>query len=116
MREINPSNHFLSSLAKLKQCGKCTGWMYEAQVNGWRVRVEPNPLNLADEIGMRLAKRKIYQTIVKGIDFELMARSAWHITKGDSKSVVLAEHDCRWPTIFEPAPLYLTAKSKEPNF
>jgi len=116
MRNFNPSDYFINSSAKLIQCPKCTGWIYEATVNGWRVRVEPTPLNLSDEIAWRLSNRQIYQTVGTMADFNLEPRKLWHITKGDKRSLVLGSHDCDFPTIFEPEPLFAPKLSKEPNF
>jgi len=116
LKNLNPSDHFINSTAKLIQCPKCKGWIYECQVNGWRTRVEPTPLNLSDEIAWRLASRKIYQTIQKGSDFELEPRTLWQVTKGDPKAIVLGSHDCKFPTIFEPEPLFAPTSQKEPNF
>jgi len=116
MKEFNQSQHFINSIAKLRQCPKCTGWIYECHVNGWRVRVEPTQLNLSDEIAWRLSSRKIYQTIRKGSDFELEQRNLWQMTKGDPKAIVLGSHDCKFSTIFEPEPLFASKPLKEPNF
>ena len=108
--------HFINSPAELTQCRKCTGWIYQCYINGWKIKVEPTPLNFETEISLRMEGRRIYQTLKFGTDFELENRTLWHITNAHRLTKVLPEHSCKTPTIFEPAPLYETAKSKEPNF
>jgi hypothetical protein len=115
MTKSNPSDHFINSPAKLTQCPICKGWIYECHVHGWRVRVEPTPLNLSDEVALRLANRKIYQTFGITKNFELMPRKAWQILH-DSGATVFGSHDCDFPTLFEPAPLFERPQAKEPNF
>jgi len=112
----NTFNHFINSPAELIQCRKCTGWIYQCHVNGWQITVDPIALNFETEISLRMEGRRIYQTLKFGTDFELENRTLWHITNAHRLAKVLAEHSCKTPTIFEPAPLYETAKSKEPNF
>jgi hypothetical protein len=89
----------------LSQCPKCKGWIYECHVNGWRTRVEPNPLNFAEELAMRLEGRRVFQTL-EITNPTLIHRNAWHIAKSDSEAKVFASHSCQTPTYFEPAPLH----------
>jgi hypothetical protein len=110
------TQHFLTDNAKLTQCARCKGWIYESHLFGFLRKVEPNPLNFVDEMKMRLAGRKVFGTVRKGEDFELNYRTAWHIAKDDPNSFTLVAHDCRFPTYFEPAPLYAQPTPKEPNF
>lgn len=112
----NPRDHLISSLAKLKQCGRCKGWIYVAHIHGWEKKVEPTPLNIEEEIAYRLTGVKIYQTMPIGSQFELMERTAWQITHADPRSKALAEHDCSTPTLFEPAPIYSKPTLKETEF
>ena len=96
---------FINSLPESKQCPICKGWIYECHVNGWRTRIEPNPLNFATEVAMRIEGRKIFQTL--GItEPTLVARTLWHINQDDPRSKVFASHSCQTPEIFEPAPIY----------
>ena len=97
------SDAFINSPLVPKQCSRCTGWIYECHINGWKTKVEPNPLNLAEELAMRLEGRKIFQT-VETFKPTLTARIAWHIEKSDSKAKVFASHSCSTPTYFEPSP------------
>jgi len=83
-------------------------------VNGFRTRVEPNPLNVESEIAMRIEGRRIYQSFSKN-SLDLIDRKTWHILNSAS-SLVFASHDCKTPTYFEPEPLFETPKSKEPQF
>jgi hypothetical protein len=108
--------YFITTISKLIQCGKCTGWIYTAHLNGWQRKVDPNPLDLKSELEARVANRKIYQTRQIGVEFELENRTLWQIENPEPWIKVLAEHSCQTPTIFEPAPLYEPFKSKEPNF
>ena len=94
---------FISSPLNLTQCGKCKGWIYECHVNGWRRKVEPTPLNFAEELAMRVEGRTIFQTLGTAEPI-LVTRTAWHIAQvGETK--VLPEHSCQTPALFEPAPL-----------
>ena len=106
----------INSIAKLIQCRRCTGWIYEAHIHGWKFKVDPDPLDFETEIAARIAGRKIFQTLPVGIDFELDHRSLWHITNPSPRAKVLVEHDCTMPTIFQPSPLYEFSQPKEPNF
>jgi hypothetical protein len=108
------SKSFINSLATLSQCPICTGWIFEGMVNGFRTRVEPNPLNVESEIAMRIEGRRIYQSLSKN-SLNLIDRKTWHILNSAS-SLVFASHDCKTPTYFEPEPLFETPKSKEPQF
>jgi len=83
-------------------------------VNGFRTRVEPNPLNVESEIAIRIEGRRIYQSLSKN-SLDLIDRKTWHILNSDN-SLVFASHDCKTPTYFEPEPLFETPKSKEPQF
>lgn len=99
------SEIFVNSKLTSSQCAKCKGWIYECHVDGWRTYLEPNPLNFAEELAMRVEGRRIFQTI--GI-FEptLQPRKLWHINNPSPRSKVLASHSCQTPAIFEPAPLF----------
>ena len=94
------------------QCPKCKGWILECHVNGWRTRVEPNPLNLEEELRASLAGRTIFQTLGT-TDVTLVPRTLWHIRKDDPRAKVLASHDCKTPTYFEPEPLFPTIARTE---
>jgi hypothetical protein len=109
------SKTFINSLATLSQCPICKGWIYEGIVNAFRTRVEPTPLNFESEIEMRIEGRKIYQSISK-VSLDLIDRKTWHIQNSSSDALVFASHSCKTPTYFEPEPLFIQAKSKEPNF
>jgi hypothetical protein len=95
---------FISSPLNLTQCRKCKGWIYECHVNGWRTRVEPNPLNLHQELAMRIEGRAIFQTLGTAEPI-LVKRTAGHIAQV-RQTKVLPEHSCQTPAIFEPAPLF----------
>ena len=110
------TQYFLTDLVKLTQCLRCKGWIYEGHLFGFLTRVEPNRLNLVDELAMRLAGRRVYGSSRIGSDFELTKRTAWHIAKNEADSFALVAHDCRFSTYFEPEPLYPKTTSKEPQF
>ena len=110
------TQHFLTDLAKLTQCARCKGWIYEGHLYGFLRRVEPMRLNFADEMKVRFEGRKVFGTVRKGNDFELNYRTAWHIAKDDENSFALVAHDCRFPTQSQPEPLYPPTIAKEPNF
>jgi len=96
---------FINSQPTSSQCRKCSGWVLEAHVNGWRTRVEPNPLNLESELAASIQGREIFQTLGT-VQVILVKRTIWHIRKDDPKTKVLASHDCSTPTYFEPEPLF----------
>jgi len=98
------SDAFINSPLVPKQCSRCTGWIYECHINGWKTKVEPNPLNFQEELAMRLEGRRIFQT-VEITNSTLMPRTAWHIERSDSRAKVFATHSCKTPTYFEPSPL-----------
>lgn len=87
--------HLISTPAKPGQCPRCQKGIWVATVSGFIVKADPRPLEIREEILLRLAKPKvkIYQTFGT-IAFELQKRTSWHITKADPKVKVLAEHDC----------------------
>ena len=99
------SEAFANSKLELKTCAKCKGWIYECHVDGWRTYLEPNPLNFAEELAMRVEGRRIFQTI--GItEPTLQPRKLWHINNPNPRAKVLASHSCQTPALFEPAPLF----------
>ena len=99
------SESFINSPLTLSQCTKCKGWIYECHVNGFRTRVEPTPLNLGEELKMRIEGRRIFQTLGT-VDPILVKRTDAHIAKVDERAKVLAVHSCKSPTYFEPEPLF----------
>ena len=115
-RNLNPSDFLINSIAKLTLCKICKGWIYEAQLYGFKTKVEPTPLNSSEEVIHRLEGRRVFQTLRKGYDWELSERTAWHITKGDPTAVVLPEHSCKTPVIFEPTPIFPMPVSKGIEF
>jgi hypothetical protein len=105
---------FISSPLNLTQCRRCKGWIYECHVGGWRRRVEPIPLNFAEELAMRIEGRTIFQTLGRAEPI-LVTRTAWHIAQvGETR--VLPEHSCQTPALFEPAPLFEKPTTKEMRF
>jgi hypothetical protein len=108
--------HFLTDIAKLTQCARCKGWIYQGHLYGFLRRVEPIRLNFADEMKVRFEGRKVFGTVRIGNEFQLNYRTAWHIARDEEDSFALVAHDCRFPTYFEPEPLYSTPTPKEPNF
>ena len=106
---------FISTPIAITQHRPCQGWVFEAHVGGWRTRVEPTPLNFVEELKMRMEGRKVYQ-ILGVAEPMLIERSAWHIARMTGSTIVLAEHSCRTPEIFEPSPLYEKPTMKEPRF
>ena len=106
------SDYFISTFPTLKECAKCKGWILECFINGFETRLEPTPLNLGDELKMRIEGRRIYQTF--GIvDPILVKRTDWHIANVDDRAKVLAVHSCKTPTYFEPEPLFETRATTE---
>jgi len=88
------SQHLINSKAKSEVCLRCNRDIWVATVNGFRVKVEPTRLNSSEEVVLRMAGNRIFQTLRIGTQFELQLRTAWHITKGDPNAIALAEHDC----------------------
>jgi len=115
-RKTTPSDHLINSLQKLTQCPVCKGWIYEMHLGGFRTRVEPTRLNFVEEVIHRLEGRKIYETVRRGYDFEIVERTLWHIKRSDPKAVVLPSHSCLYPMIFEPEPIYEIPTPKESEF
>lgn len=89
------SEFLVTTKTKRTNCSRCNSALWEGVVNGFTVKVDPIPLDASAEIMLRLEGVEIYQTFrVAGDSFELQKRSAWHITKGDSRAVALAAHGC----------------------
>jgi len=97
--------HFISTVPKLTQCPICKGWILECHVDGFRRRLEPNPLNFAEELKMRMKGRSIFQSIGQ-VEPTMVIRSLWHINDADPLTKVFPSHDCSTPEIFEPMPLF----------
>ena len=76
-------------------CPKCFKNIWEGQYLGFRVRVEPNPLDLTREVIARILGRKIFQTERQIYTFTLKLRHLRHILANDESTKVLAEHDCQ---------------------
>lgn len=92
---VSGHQHLVSTRAKPSECGRCHRGIWVGLVNGFEFKVDPTPLEPRDEIMIRLQspKTRIFQTF-GGVGFELQHRTAWHITKGDPRVKVLAQHDC----------------------
>mgnify|MGYP006266483081 CR=1 FL=1 len=106
---------FISTPIRITQHRPCRGWVFEAHVGGWLTRVEPIGLNFGQELKMRLEGRKMYQ-ILGTAEPILVERSAWHIARVTGTTIVLPEHRCSTPEMFEPATLYEKPILKEPKF
>jgi hypothetical protein len=103
---------FISTRPFPKLCLRCKGWILECFIDGFETRLEPTPLNLAEELKFRIEGRRIFQTlgIVEPI---LVKRTDWHIANVDDRAKVLAVHSCKTPTYFEPSPLFETIVKSE---
>lgn len=66
--------------------------MWEAYLHGFLVRVEPERLNLEDEVRERMAGNRIFQTLRVGQQFELKLRTVADIRQGEA--IALVEHSC----------------------
>ena len=93
--KLSRNRVLICTVAEATTCAKCQSAVWVAMVNGFKVAVDPTPLDVTAEIMLRLEGVRIYQTCsVVGSQFELQRRDAWHITKGDAKAIALADHDC----------------------
>lgn len=106
------SESFISTFPTLKECAKCKGWILECFINGFETKLEPTPLNFAEELKMRIEGRRIYQTFGT-VDPILVKRTESHIAKADERAKVLAVHSCKTPIYFEPAPLFEVSTKSE---
>ena len=86
-------------------CARCKGWILVCLIFGFETKVEPNPLNLKEEVTARLEGRRIYQTFGT-VETTLIKRTLWHIAQPNPHAKVLVAHDCKRPTYFEPEPLF----------
>ena len=106
------SESFISTRPVPKLCARCKGWILECFIDGFETRLEPTPLNLGEELKMRIEGRRIFQTLGT-VDPILVKRTDSHIAKVDERAKVLAVHSCKSPTYFEPEPLFeIHAKSE----
>lgn len=103
---------FISTRPVPKLCARCKGWILECFIDGFETKLEPTPLNLGEELKMRIEGRRIYQTLGT-VDSILVKRTDSHIAKVDERAKVLAVHSCKTPTYFEPSPLFETAIQSE---
>jgi len=102
------SESFISTRPVPKLCARCKGWILECFIDGFETKLEPTPLNFAEELKMRIEGRRIYQTFGT-VEPILVKRTGAHIAKADERAKVLAVHSCKTPTYFEPSPLFETA-------
>jgi len=103
---------FISTRPVPKLCARCKGWILECFIDGFETKLEPTPLNLSEELKMRIEGRRIFQTLGT-VDPILVKRTDAHIAKVDERAKVLAVHSCKSPTYFEPSPLFETATQSE---
>ena len=108
----NPNAHFISTFPTLKECARCKGWILECFIDGFETKLEPTPLNFAEELKFRVEGRRIYQTLGT-VDPILVKRTDSHIAKSDPRAKVLAVHSCKTPTYFEPSSLFEIPKTSE---
>ena len=106
------SESFISTRPVPKLCARCKGWILECFIDGFETRLEPTPLNLGEELKMRIEGRRIFQTLGT-VDPILVKRTDSHIAKVDERAKVLAVHSCKTPTYFEPSPLFEIAIQSE---
>jgi hypothetical protein len=106
------SESFISTRPVPKLCARCKGWILECFIDGFETKLEPTPLNLGEELKMRIEGRRIYQTLGT-VDPILVKRTDSHIAKVDERAKVLAVHSCKTPTYFEPSPLFEIAIQSE---
>ena len=106
------SESFISTRPVPKLCARCKGWILECFIDGFETRLEPTPLNLGEELKMRIEGRRIFQTLGT-VDPILVKRTDSHIAKVDERAKVLAVHNCKTPTYFEPEPLFETHAKSE---
>ena len=99
------SEYLISTPPRPELCMRCKGWILLCYVFGFETKVEPNPLNLAEEVKARMEGRMVFQTFGT-VEPVLIRRHLWHIAKSDSRTKVLVAHDCNRPTYFEPSPLF----------
>jgi hypothetical protein len=102
----------ISTFPNLKECARCKGWILECFINGFETKLEPTPLNFAEELKMRIEGRRIYQTFGT-VDPILVKRTEAEIAKADPRAKVLASHSCKTPRYFEPEPLFETATQSD---
>lgn len=88
---------FISTPAIPDICRKCLSSIWVAMVDGFRVKVEPTPINLETELKLRAKGVRIYQARKVVFQFELLNRHSWHIKNSDGSEIVLPAHDCKNP-------------------
>ena len=113
---VSRNRYLICTDAEATTCAKCRSAVWVAMVDGFRVEVDPTPLDATAEIFLRMQGVRIYQTCaVVGRRFQLQKRTAWHITKGDAKAVALAGHDCA-RGVAEIVEIFPELKPKEADF
>jgi hypothetical protein len=93
-RRPNPDQFLISTKMDPNICGRCKRWTYQAIVIGFPIRVETTPLNLRQELALRLAGVRIFQTHpLADSGKALKIRRAHDIGKGYGYTIH-AQHDC----------------------
>ena len=89
------NEYLVSTPVKADECPKCHESVLTALVNGFAVVADPIPKTASEEVMLRLEGVRFWQSLSLGEQrFELMKRTAWHITKGDARARAYAEHRC----------------------
>lgn len=86
------TDHLVSTPAKDTQCPRCQAPLLEALDEGLRARVDTQPLDPGDEIGVLMAGLWTYTLTANG---HLVHRDAGRIESGSPRGTIHAQHRCR---------------------
>jgi len=84
----------LSETAHPDVCAKCRSAVWTLIVGGFKVQLDPEPLDAMAKLIAHLSKRYTFTLWSVGELFEAEFRSRIHITSPDQTKIVLAAHIC----------------------
>lgn len=85
--------HFESKVLKAKECIGCGATVLSGQASGWRVTLNPDPIDISQEIEQRKLKRPTYELYETVLGAEPVYRSKF-VIKSQTGRKVLAIHKC----------------------
>lgn len=111
----------LSKTAHPDVCAKCKSAVWTLEVIGFKIHLDPEPLDAMAKLIAHLANRYTFTLWSVGENFEAEFRSRLHITNPDQSKIVLAIHICNESQIRETLPNYFkrtapSINSEEPGF
>lgn len=90
-KQVSPGPFLITTAPSLINCYRCKRLVMAATVGGMDVHVDTATLNEIGELAALVSGRRTYHLVTR--DY-LVRRTAHHISTGQVRSPVLAEHAC----------------------